>query len=188
MLVHRDTLQHILGADAGMLQNTRRTKRPAETRTSFVPHTVCVSLGPSGCNNGLRAYATPVARFSLQTLYRLSRVPRGIYQSQNALVERDVLHMYPLQGMEVRPSVLERVDHMIHIVRHIRAGALLGVNPFVPQKSKRQNSLGCMLEIMYALGPPLPPVRYSAIDQQHSRARDTHHVHHDVDRFRIIPV
>jgi hypothetical protein len=49
----------------------------------------------------------------------------------NSLVERDVLHMYPRQEVEIRPGVLERVDH---VVRYIRAGARLRVDPSAPRK------------------------------------------------------
>jgi hypothetical protein len=103
---------------------------PAETRTSFVPRTMWVSFGPSGCNSGLRAYATPVARFSLKKLYSFVEMTQT-RQNENALVESDVLHMHPRQEVQVRPHVLKRVDH---VMRDIRAGARLVVDPSAPQK------------------------------------------------------
>jgi hypothetical protein len=52
-------------------------------------------------------------------------------QNENALVESDVLHMHPRQEVQVRPHVLKRVDH---VMRDIRAGARLVVDPSAPQK------------------------------------------------------
>ena len=103
---------------------------PAEIRTSFVPRTIRVSFGPSGCNNGLRAYATPVARFSLKSHTQLFQ-KRHKNVKENALVESDVLHMHPGQEMQVRSRVLKWVDH---VMGDIRAGSRLVVDPSASQK------------------------------------------------------
>ena len=84
----------------------------------------------------------------------------------NALVDRDVLHMYPRQEVEVRPGVLERIDH---VVRYIRAGARLAINPSSPpgkRKSVRLERGRFMLAIVHALEPSLFPVCRSAIDHK----------------------
>ena len=67
----------------------------------------------------------------------------------NSLVERDVLHMYPRQEVEIRTAVLEWVDH---IVRHIRASARFNVHPSAPRKYKRQCSPSRMLGSYTHLG------------------------------------
>src|SRR6266702_1361343 len=160
-----------------------KTNVTAETRTSFVPRTVRVSpWAGETAGRDLRAYATPVARFSLYTLYSLSR---ETCQSQNALVGRNVLHMYSHQEVQVRPGILEQVDNG---VRHIQVGARLSVHLSTPQEYKCQYSQRCILEIMYALRPPLPPAHHvtQLSIKQNSRARDSYRVH--VDRFQIIRV
>ena len=103
---------------------------PAEIRTSFVPRTIRVSFEPSGCNNGLRTYATPVARFSLKGHTQPFQT-RHNNVKEDSLVESDVLHMHPGQEVQVRPGVLKWVDH---VMRDIRAGSRLDVDPSAPQK------------------------------------------------------
>ena len=49
----------------------------------------------------------------------------------NALVESDVLHMHACQEVQVRARVLKRVDH---VMRDIRAGSRLVVDPSALQK------------------------------------------------------
>ena len=50
---------------------------------------------------------------------------------ENALVESDVLHMHPRQEVQVRSRVFKWVDH---VMRDIRAGSRLVVDPSAPQK------------------------------------------------------
>jgi len=104
---------------------------PAETTTSFVACTACVSVRPFGWNSGLRTYATPVALFSLHRFYSFSKEAKDTRQSQNSRVEYDVLHMYTRQEVEIGAGIFERVNH---VVRHIRAGARLCIYPSVTQR------------------------------------------------------
>ena len=91
--------------------------------------------------------------------------------------------MYSRQEVQVWAGVLERVNH---VVRYIRAGARLSVDPSAPPKYKRQKSPQHKLEIMYTLGPSLPPVCYPVIDRTAHQLKNTHHIH--IDRFQIIQI
>ena len=131
----------------------------------------------------MRAYATPVARFSL---HRLSREARETFQSQNALVERDVLHMYSRQEMQVWPGVLERVDH---VVRHIRASTRLGINPSALQKDVHQFSPRWD-DACWGASTHLGHLCRQCVTQSsikfHSQSKDTHRIY--VDRLQIIRI
>jgi hypothetical protein len=102
-------------------------------------------------------------------------------KSENALVERDMLHMYPRQEVEIRARVLERVDH---VVRHIRAGARLCVNPSAPQKDDHQCSpiwVGACWVLCTHLGHLCRQYATQPSIKLHSQSKDTYGVY--VDRF-----